>query len=304
VTSYLMYAGVAMLVYRLARRLLPRNAALAISLLFAVHPVHVEAVAVAVAQGELAVGLIAVATTLWYVTWRGRNGAAEGRARGSLTRPQWAALASAYALACLFKETGFVIPAFWLGAEMIVVPRGETPRPMRNLLGGAAMVAVAGAAMFALRWTVLRHVGSLPAPALADAGAGQRALTMLGIVPEWLRLLEEVRCFLDDENEPRLRVAPARREQRDGIALLAAERDQAERHLAHDLAHLPPRERVPRTVALEHLRRTVGALVDPAPEQSGQRVFGHTLTLPGRRRPGRCRKSAISQGLRTLAPRG
>ena len=75
---------------------------------------------------------------------------------------------------------------------------------------------------------------------------------------------------------------PARREQRDGVAGLAAERDQPERYLAHDLAHLAPRQRRPRAVTLEHLRGAIGALLHPAPEHRSQ-GFAHALSLHLRR---------------------
>ena len=59
VVSYALYAAVAVNVYLLARDLLPRGFALGAALLFAAHPVHVEAVALGVGQSELVVALIA-----------------------------------------------------------------------------------------------------------------------------------------------------------------------------------------------------------------------------------------------------
>src|SRR5690606_39848627 len=66
ITSILIYTLVTLACWGLARRLMPAWAAFAVAALFAVHPVHVEAVAVAVNQAELMVALLLMAmTTAW-----------------------------------------------------------------------------------------------------------------------------------------------------------------------------------------------------------------------------------------------
>src|ERR1019366_3424443 len=61
VVSIGLYAALSAAVYQLAVLLMPRRAAFAATALFAVHPVHVEAVANVVGQSELWVELILVA---------------------------------------------------------------------------------------------------------------------------------------------------------------------------------------------------------------------------------------------------
>ena len=85
----------------LAAMLLPVGAAWVAAALFAVHPVHVEAVAVAVNQGELIVGLIA---TLWVGVY--------GRApkQGRPGSPTSVGIVATYLVACLFKENAVILP--------------------------------------------------------------------------------------------------------------------------------------------------------------------------------------------------
>ena len=90
ITSILLYVASAVAFFWLAAMLLPVEAAWVVAALFAVHPLHVEAVAVAVNQGELIVGLIA---TLWvgcYLRVRRRRGdleyAEQPRIRRDLSR--------------------------------------------------------------------------------------------------------------------------------------------------------------------------------------------------------------------------
>src|SRR3954468_2370774 len=52
--SYALYAAVGVNVYLLGRKLIPRGFAIGAALLFVAHPVHVEAVALATGQSELA----------------------------------------------------------------------------------------------------------------------------------------------------------------------------------------------------------------------------------------------------------
>ena len=82
-------------------------------------------------------------------------------------------------------------------------------------------------------------------------------------------------------------LGPTRREERHGVATLAAKRDQTERQLADDLAQLPPRERLPASVPLKLLGGPVTTARDPTPEELRQRVVRHRrlpLPYPRRRR--------------------
>ena len=119
VVSYALYAAVAIGVFLLACKLLPRTYAITAALLFAAHPVHVEAVALAVAQSELIVALIAIAMVALDRRWR---------AGGRLTITRWATLAGLYAVAILLKEHGFVLPAVILAAEVFLVAEPRSTR--------------------------------------------------------------------------------------------------------------------------------------------------------------------------------
>jgi protein O-mannosyl-transferase len=179
-----LYAGVSVAVFFLAETCLPFAAAWAAAALFAVHPLHVEAVANVVGQSELLVALFLVVGTTVYI--RARN-------VGELNARTMAIIAVLYALACLAKEHGIVLPALLLVAETVVVVdrtpllrRLEKQRPF-----ALALCAIALAFLWAhFRVSSESGTGFHPYVAFTVIGltTGGRALTMLGLVPDWLRL--------------------------------------------------------------------------------------------------------------------
>jgi len=180
VVSMLVYAGAAIATFRLLAVLGRRSVALGASLLFAAHPLHVEAIALAVAQNELLVGLISAWAVRRYVVVR-RAGMPHG--------VDWAMFAAAVVVASLLKETGLVLPGLLLASEFLLFPP-ETRAPRRSLAKGYALLGLAVAAVLTVRTLVLREIGgTFIAPALVGATPFSRALTMLGVVPEWTRLL-------------------------------------------------------------------------------------------------------------------
>ena len=172
----------ALLLWRLARRLLPPLPALAAASLFAVHPVHAESVANVVGQAELLATALALLSVERYLAWR---------AGGPLGLGQRVLLALLTLLAILSKETGVVIPALLVAAElMLVAPavswrrRGRVLAPVLALQAGTVVVAVL------LRIIVLGPTpGAGPAVALQGLSPGRRIAGMLAVVPEWIRLL-------------------------------------------------------------------------------------------------------------------
>ena len=181
VTSILLYVASAVAFFWLAAMLLPVEAAWVAAALFAVHPVHVEAVAVAVNQGELIVGLIA---TLWVGMYIG------ARRRGDLGVRSSIGFVATYLVACFFKENAVILPGLLIAAEMTVI-RDDRPFMSRVAAVRPLVLALAatGLAFLSVRSAVLDNVvGSFTAEGLQGLSAGQRALTMLGVVPEWLRL--------------------------------------------------------------------------------------------------------------------
>jgi protein O-mannosyl-transferase len=182
--SYILYALTSVAVFSLARLGLPLLVAAAVGALFAVHPVHVEAVAVAINQSELwAALLLCVAVTLYV---RARR---PGRPVGPATELRIAGL---YLTACLFKENALMLPGMLVAAEALLVRSGEPVAARiaqgRRLLLLLVLVAVA---FTWVRGLVLEGdlIGTYTAEGLAGQTMGGRALTMLAVVPQWFRLL-------------------------------------------------------------------------------------------------------------------
>jgi hypothetical protein len=182
--SYLLYAVVCTQVLRVARLQLTRAPAFAAAALFAVHPVHVEAVAMAVNQGELWVALFCCLAVLIYVKAR--------RAEGPVGARTELAISGLFLVACLFKENALVLPGLLVAAEVLLV-RSPAPwrtrvRQVRRLFFLLTLVAVS---FYGVRTLVLKGdlVGSFTAEGLANLTMAQRALTMLVVVPHWFRLL-------------------------------------------------------------------------------------------------------------------
>jgi len=179
--SYLLYAASCIGVFALCKRMLPRGFALAAALIFAAHPVHVEAVTLGVGQSELVLGCLAIAMSTLYI---------DARRSGPPSMRRWALLISLYAAACLIKEQGFVLPALLIAAEFLVVLGARAfPQRVRLLWRGFAFMAAVALIIVVQRQHVLGDVrGSFTAEALLGLGIGGRTLTMLAVVPQWARL--------------------------------------------------------------------------------------------------------------------
>jgi 4-amino-4-deoxy-L-arabinose transferase-like glycosyltransferase len=183
--NILLYVAVALLVYRVARCLLPEWAAWLAAALFAVHPVHVEAVANVVGQSELLAALAVLAALLLYL---------RARLNGVLPARTIAAVCVLYAIACFSKEHGIVLPALLAAAELTVIrdvaPARDRIRRLRPFYLTLALIAVC---FLAVRSIVLSDHGIggfepfTPFSAL-HIGARDRILTALGVVPQWIRL--------------------------------------------------------------------------------------------------------------------
>ena len=182
ITSILLYVASTVAFFWLAAMLLPVEAAWVIAAFFAVHPLHVEAVAVAVNQGELIVGLIA---TLWVGRYLRVRRQGDVSARSSI------GFVATYLVACFFKENAVILPGLLVAAEVTVI-RDARPLRIRVAAIRPLMLALAatGLVFLTIRSSVLDNVvGSFTAEALQELTVGQRALTMLRVVPEWVRLL-------------------------------------------------------------------------------------------------------------------
>jgi hypothetical protein len=155
----------------LATRWAGWQAGLVAGLVFAVHPVHVEAVANVVGRNELMAGLFTLL------------GVYAALVRGSVG---WSA--AAFALGILSKENAAVGPALVAWGWMA----GVAPRPPRRRVAAFLATWVAGGALYAgLRWAVLHpYVGfNAVAPVFLEESAVTQRLTAVAALADVARLL-------------------------------------------------------------------------------------------------------------------
>src|SRR5213596_3539932 len=148
-------AGAAVAVAALARRWMDTPGGLVAGLLFAVHPVHVEAVANVVGRAELMAAVFVVLAVY----------AALGRAHAG-----WSAAALAFGL--LSKENAAVAPALVVWAWMLGLDRPDRRRMVSLLVGWV----VVGAAYAAVRTLVRQPFGGYMS--IAPMFIGQSWLTV------------------------------------------------------------------------------------------------------------------------------
>jgi protein O-mannosyl-transferase len=180
VVNVALYAAVCVAVLSLLRRTDVQargiGGALCAAALFAAHPVHVEAVANVVGQAELWVALLLVLSVVAYVRWR---------ADGPLGRRRVLVLLGAYAVVCLVKENGVVLPALIAAAEWLLVsddrPRKKRVDSIRELV--LAMLLVAVVTLYVRHRVLGAVIGDDPHPAFVGMSAGHRQLAMLALVP-------------------------------------------------------------------------------------------------------------------------
>jgi hypothetical protein len=181
VVSYVLSAAVAVVFLGVAGRLMPGPASLAAASLFAAHPVHAEAVALGVNQAELWVALIALLIVGRYL---------DARRRGYPTRRVWTTIGVLLLLACFFKEHAVVIPALLVASEITLFRDAPFRERARRVWPGYAALSGVCLAFVIVRASVLGELaGTVAADALVGQGMMGRTLTMLQVVPEWLRLL-------------------------------------------------------------------------------------------------------------------
>lgn len=199
-TSVALYLATAIALFALGRRLLPVWAAWLAAALFTVHPVHVEAVANVVGQSELHLGLATVMALIVYL---------RARQQETMSARTRLVLAGIALWAMLAKEQGLLVPlALVLAEAMIVASAVPFALRMRRLTPLWVLMAAMVALVLGLRWMVLgRLSGGVPAIALVGASLGERALTMLGVVPEWTRLLLWPQHLQADYSPPGLDLA-------------------------------------------------------------------------------------------------
>jgi len=170
--NLLWHVGVSLSVAALTRRWSGSlGAALLAGLLFAVHPVHVEAVANVIGRAELMAALFVILAVL---------------AALEHDRLRWSLMA--WTLGLLSKETAIVAPALIVAGWIIGV--GQRPSRRRMLAYGAGWLAL-GSAYLAVRWSILHSFTHqvLVAPVFVEASPLSVRLTAISAFTDFARLL-------------------------------------------------------------------------------------------------------------------
>jgi tetratricopeptide (TPR) repeat protein len=192
--NILLHAGVCVLAYLLIERLFSARAAFAGALVFAIHPVHTEAVANVVGQNELWAGLGVLGACLVYVTRP--DGVALGWKRT-------VAIFGMFSLALLAKESAVVLPGLLVLLDVVqrrvqFGGRSESVSPddytslMQYIRRAAPFFA--GFVFLFIGYLVLRHsvlgnlAGTDAAPGLPHLREEYRLLNAFRAWPEFVRL--------------------------------------------------------------------------------------------------------------------
>jgi hypothetical protein len=182
--NVVLHVATAVAVLWLAGVILSPLAAWIAAALYAVHPVHAEAIANVVGQSELAVALLVVLAVGIYL---------RARVRGPVPAGHWVGIGALYGGACLFKEHAIMMPALLVLAESTVV-RDAAPwreRIARMRLPFLGMILI-GSAYLLIRSSVVESFSGFRPFIVFEAlrlSSADRVLTMIGVAPEWLRLL-------------------------------------------------------------------------------------------------------------------
>jgi len=184
-TNVLLHAAVTALLALLLLRFFPWWAALAGGVVFAVHPVHTEAVANVVGRAELLAAAFVLLACLAYV---------HAARRGRLSWVALVVISASYALAVLSKEVGVVLPALLLLLDLPLATSrriGDGKAYLRTRLPLFASLATVLLAYLVLRWAVLGEpVSSLTKGTFApDASFSTRLFTMARVWPRYYELL-------------------------------------------------------------------------------------------------------------------
>lgn len=197
--NILLYAGICAALYRLLREITDGDVAIIASALFAVHPVHTEAVANVVGQAELLVAIALFLSVERYIKAR-RSG-----------NPGWRDVATISALflgGCLAKEHAIILPGLLVISE-VLINRGQETLSVRAKRMAPTFVALA---LVAISFVTVRAVvtGGFRGGSnelFGNEAYYSRVLTMLTIVIEWLRLFFWPAQLSSDYSFPRTRIA-------------------------------------------------------------------------------------------------
>ena len=179
--NVLLAAGCAVAVFWVAGFLVPVRIAWLAAALFAVHPVHVEAVANGVGQAELWAALVVLGAMGLYL---------RDRREGPLRRETGVAIGALFLAGIFTKEHVIVLPALLVAAEVLVFRDGTLWQRLRRLRLLLWPMVVIVALFLAVRVQVIGAIGGdVEHPALMHKNMVERAFIMLNVIPEYARLL-------------------------------------------------------------------------------------------------------------------
>ena len=183
-TSVALYAALCALVLAFLFELLGPTPAVLGAALFAVHPVHVEAVGNVVGQAELLAALAMVGACVTYARARRAN-----RLGGAAI----ASIGLLYAIACLCKEHALLLPMLLAVMEWLGVAKDDAAKA-NGLAAHLRTVAPLFVGLFciAAAYLIARTVvvgGFLGEKHLVPVFGVRRLWVMLVVVPHWVRLL-------------------------------------------------------------------------------------------------------------------
>ena len=182
--NVLLHASVSVLVFLLIEHLFTRRAALAGAVVFAVHPLHTEAVANVVGQNELWAAVGVLLACLIYVR----------RAETGLSGKQRVAILLLFTVALLAKESAVVLPGLLVLLDFVQqrVPldRAGVRRYVLRVAPLLASFVLVLAGYLLLRHSVLGNLsGTDAAPGLPYLREEFRVFNALRAWPEFVRLL-------------------------------------------------------------------------------------------------------------------
>ena len=200
-TNILLHALATLLVFFLAAAISGARGAAVGAAVFAVHPVHVEAVANVVGRAELMASVFVLAAAVLYL--RGGLGRSRARLWGGA-----AVLALLYLLGLLSKEIAVTLPGLLLVLEAGRRSRTPDTHPQEAAVPDRAAGVLAAAGRAVGRWPVFASlvmglgvylgirtavlgtaVGNDAAGYLQVLGPAERVMTAVAIWPEYLRLM-------------------------------------------------------------------------------------------------------------------
>jgi len=184
VTNTVLHAGVTALVFLLVGLFASRTAAFVAALIFAVHPVHTEAVANVVGQAELWSSLGVLGACLMYASRSGLD----------VSWPRRIGIAVLYLLAVLSKEAAITTPALLIVLDAAQGRIELSRQGLRRYAGAVWMpmflMAAVAISCLAARADVLGSIGGSDAgPGLPFLREENRILNAFRAWPEYVRLL-------------------------------------------------------------------------------------------------------------------